>query len=132
VTRSQARTPKPAQGPATPVLDPPTDPVDPLADLRDPADLDPMAGPVGFPDDTELPDEDLGPVYEGPLVTQEAWDEARRLAVVAMHEDTTTLGFLHKGGTCGCNYIAGVILQATMPVRLEDLDLVELEPGTGA
>ena len=40
-------------------------------------------------------------------------------AVVAMHADTTTLGFLHKGGNCGCHYIAGVILQAVMPVAPE-------------
>lgn len=33
-------------------------------------------------------------------------------AVARWHADTVALGFLHKGGRCGCRYIASVILGA--------------------
>jgi hypothetical protein len=33
-------------------------------------------------------------------------------AVARWHADTVALGFLHKGGRCGCRYVAQVILGA--------------------
>jgi hypothetical protein len=129
VTRATPRAPKAPQAPPTaptepvPGPPPPSVPVvDPLADLREPGpDLPPVVGDAQ-PEVTE--DQETEP-ESGALVTQEDWDRKRDLAVVAMHADTTTLGFLHKGGRCGCHYIAGVILHAIMPVEPEP----EPEPG---
>lgn len=97
----------------------PQEPVDPLADLREPDDAQ------GAPGATQEPQE--GP--EEPsvdLVTQVDWDAARERAIAAWHADTVALGFLHKGGRCGCHYLSGVALTAVMPVG-PDLD--PEEPG---
>lgn len=121
MTRPQ-RGAKPTPPPAPPAEPEPV--ADPLAALRDPAeDARTIPG-----QDQEAPQDDQGETQEDEptpvgLVTQERWDEARREAVVAFHADTTAVGFLHKGGTCGCHYIAGVVLQAVLPVQHEDDDL---------
>lgn len=112
--------PRPTPPPQPPVV------VDPLAALRDPEpdpgerlsgpDLDPTdPGSTGDPEAPEAPS-------LMPLVTQEAWDQARDTAIVAMHADTTVVGFVHKGQGCGCRYIAGVILGAAMPVGADVAD----------
>lgn len=86
---------------------PPEPDVDPLADLRDPDEPTPeTAEPAETP-----------PLDEREAVTTEEWDRARHLAVVAMHADTTAVGFLHRGGACGCWYVAGVTLTAVLPVQ---------------
>lgn len=80
-------------------------PIDPLADLRGPEDDTP-------------PDTD-GTAYVVPVVeavTPEEWDRLRALTILAWHNDTTALGFLHKG-QCACQYLAGVALQAVVPVQ---------------
>jgi hypothetical protein len=101
---------------------PPSVSVDPLADLREPDDLDRYA-------DDDAPEEPKGlelTLGEGGqvLVTQEAWDEARAVVIAGWHADSVSLGFLHKGGNCGCRYLAGVALTAVLPVApvVDELD----------
>lgn len=113
-----SRSPRPT--PPAPAM--PPEVVDPLAALRDPEDLEPVTGPTSNPPDPEANPE-LETPDDGPgmlLVTQDEWDNARKLAVVAMHSDTTAIGFLHKGRTCGCSYIAGVVLGVALPVHTDD------------
>lgn len=102
---TSSRTRKPVQTPPDAATEGDTDP---LADLREPEDLTPR--------DAEEAEEveDIAPVE---AVTPVEWDQARHLAVVAMHADTTAVGFLHRGGTCGCWYIAGTVLTAILPVQ---------------
>lgn len=49
---------------------------------------------------------DLRPLVE-PVAVLEVQE-----AVERWHADTVAMGFLHKGGRCGCHYIARVILGA--------------------
>lgn len=92
---------------------PPVAPEDPLAELREPATTDEVEG--GGTGDA------LPPIA---LVTQDTWDQARAQVIAGWHGDPVSLGFLHKGGNCGCHYLAGIALQAAMPVQpdLEPLD----------
>lgn len=95
----------------------PSNPEDPLADLREPAD-----GPTpleGGPAPQEGPEEPQDALSR-PLATQEAWDAARAEMIAGWHADTTAMGFLHRGSACACHYLAGVALTAIMPT--EDAD----------
>lgn len=70
---------------------PPVQPADPLADLREDAPAGPPAPEVV---------EDAAPFdVVGAIVAE--W-----------HSDTTAQGFAHKGGACGCRYLALGALRA--------------------
>lgn len=103
-------------------------PADPLADLR-PSDDTPNIPPV-----TDVqPNETEEPFVLDAL--DAAWHEdAQTRIVAAWHHDTTAQGFAHKGGACGCRYLARKALIAAIgePVQVSDDD-VEAEPdGDGA
>jgi len=83
---------------------------DPLADLRDPVE---GQGP-GDPEPLVAPP----PVFSRDLLTPEDQEAARAILVAAWHADSTTLGFLHKGGVCGCWYLSGVTARAILPVQV--------------
>lgn len=90
----------------------PTAPVpaeDPLADLRDPEALNDTPGPAPAPQ---------APTRA--LATQDDQDTARAEVVAAWHADTTATGFLHRGGGCGCRYVAGIALATVLPVQGND------------
>jgi hypothetical protein len=82
----------------------PTEPADPLADLR-PGDDAPA-----LPETEELAEA----VKVRPTAGQEFHDEARAEIVAAFHKDTVATGMLHKGGTCGCRYLAALCLQIVL------------------
>lgn len=91
---------------------------DPLADLRDdptPGDL--LENPDADPENPES-------VEVRPLVTQGIQDEMVTEVMTVWHADTVSLGFLHKGGACGCRYLAKVALRQVVPVLTE----ADLEP----
>lgn len=103
---TQAKTRQAAQAPTEP-------PADPLADLREGDDL---ANPETAPpadDDTPTPPGTMA------LVTPETQAHSRATIMAAWHADTVALGFLHKGGTCGCHYLAGVAVTAALPLTPE-------------
>lgn len=54
-----------------------------------------------------------------PLVAQDDQDRARNLMIQTWHEDTVCTGFVHKGGVCGCNYLAQTALRVVMPALPE-------------
>ena len=73
-----------------------TEPVDLLADLREP-DTSLLTDPAG-PEHVDVP---AGP---GPTVDTVA------AAVGRMHADPTAAALLHKGGICGCRHIVRLVL----------------------
>lgn len=85
--------------------------VDPLAEFREPTS-DRYPG-----EQTDTPPEQES--VSVAVITQDAWDQARAQMVAGWHADTVSLGFLHKGGNCGCHYLAGVALTAAMPAAPE-------------
>ena len=89
---------------------------DPLASLRDPED-------VGL---TDKPDVVTEPERPRGLVTEAEQDQARHTLIAAWHADSTTLGFLHKGQSCGCWYLSGVTVAAILPIQA-----IEPEPDGG-
>lgn len=94
---------------------------DPLADLREES---PPTDPPTDPANSE-PEA----VTIRPMVDQETWDAMVAEVVAAWHADTTSQGFLHGGGQCGCRYIARTALQVAVPVMTEeDAEQRELEP----
>ena len=82
-----------------------TAPADPLADLRPNPDETP-AGPDADTQDAVQPIR--------PTAPQAFHDEARKAIVDAFHADTVATGMLHKGGTCGCRYLATLALRTTL------------------
>ena len=86
---------------------------DPLADLRDPPET---------PAILDVPS--LSVMQDAPsalgLVTQEVQEAARNVLIATWHADSTTLGLLHKGETCGCWYLSGVSVRAILPVQATD------------
>lgn len=94
-------------------------PSDALADLR--ADFTgtddaPERGPE--PLDDPGPSERTAAAQGTPLASPDDRDAQRALVITAWHADTTTVGFLHGGGMCGCRYIANAALDAVLPVHL--------------
>lgn len=88
--------------------------VDPLADLR---------APESDPGLTAEPIAEA--VKVRPTAGVEFHNEARAEIVAAFHGDTVATGMLHKGGTCGCRYLATLALQTVLgapqePVQDED------------
>lgn len=101
--------PRPTPKPAAPGADP-------LADLRDET---PPGPPPGEQDETLL-DGELTAVYSP------AWHEQRTNQIVAAyHADSTAQGFAHKGGACGCRYLARKALQAAVGEPVEALEPVQ-------
>lgn len=110
---------------ATPATPPPADP---LADLRQEwgdtsgADVaptattpqEPASGATGPEDDLEGQE-----AVSERLVTQEEREEQRAQVITAWHADTVSMGFLHRGGRCGCRYLAERVLDAIHPVAPE-------------
>ena len=84
---------------------------DPLADLREPDTTGPPAPPA----------ENLEPEAV-PLHTQAWHDRAEAETVAAWHADTTAPGFLHRGGVCGCRYLARTALRATLGPPVPEAD----------
>ena len=93
---------------------------DPLADLRPPEDTT----PAGHTPETEAEVAEVRPT-----ATQAQHDAMRAEVVAAYHADTVATGMLHKGGTCGCRYLAGLALQTALgaPQEREDDDAQEQE-----
>ena len=91
---------------------------DPLADLREPEGATPP-GPPAAPDVKPDPE----PVDE----THDAlWHEDAATRITqAWHADTTSQGFAHKGGVCGCRYLARKALLAALGEPVEALPDVE-------
>lgn len=101
-----------ARKPTTPDPDPPADP---LAAYREP---DPTIGDLEYTPDPPAAE----PASVG-LVTQADQDRARAVVVATWHADTVALGFLHKGGVCGCQYLAVLTVQAVVPVTPEPVEV---------
>lgn len=95
---------------------------DPLRDLRD-DDATDLPGTAH--DGAEAPPEAPEPLIVDGLVTVEAQERARHVLVAAWHADPTTLGFLHKGETCGCWYLSGVSVRAILPIQANTDDAGE-------
>jgi hypothetical protein len=93
---------------------------DPLRDLRDPDDLTDPAGLPGDPGAVQAPLVATETFSPGTLVTEDQQGLARHTLIAAWHADPTTLGFLHKGETCGCWYLSGVTVRAILPVQAND------------
>lgn len=105
-------------------------PADDLADLRQAfggaeddarTPVEPLNGP-GPSGDTQEPPEGPGE----PLASPQTREEQRALVIAAWHADTTAHGFVHRGGRCGCRYLADRALDAIAPVQVneptDDLD----------
>lgn len=90
---------------------------DPLADLRaeSPAALTITDAP---PTEDQTPDT----LATGP---QAVHDQYVGQIVAGWHQDTTAQGFAHKGGACGCRYLAAGAVQALMGSPVEVLEPVE-------
>lgn len=95
--------------------------IDALADLRAQfgGDDGPERGPeplgeAGPPESPAKP----GWVGEGPsMVAEDTRDEDRAVVIAAWHADTVVTGFMHRGGQCGCRYIANLALDQVRPVQ---------------
>lgn len=139
MTRTAKKAPSPA--PSTPVEDPladlrepderypdPEGPGEPDDETPDPEPTDPLATVVGeacgavsmcwdpTPEgvfQSEAASAIVDDLLEAirPMVAP-AQDLTWEAAVETWHEDTVAVGFLHKGGRCGCRYIAQRILGA--------------------
>ena len=96
--------------PRTPTT--PTPAPDPLADLREADTTGPPAPPS----------ENLEPAVV-PLHSQAWHDRAEAETVAAWHADTTAPGFLHRGGVCGCRYLARTGLRATLGPPVADAEV---------
>jgi len=98
--------------PAAPVADP-------LADLRAPEHREPEA-PAG----------EVVPEAEQVTLHSPAWhDQALAQIVGAWHRDKAAQGFAHKGGTCGCRYLARLAMEA---VHGQPVEPLEDEPDEGS
>lgn len=53
------------------------------------------------------------------LVTEDDQQAQVDRMIVAWHDNTIALGFLHKGGRCGCHYLAKIAAQAIAPTLLD-------------
>lgn len=85
---------------------------DPLADLRE------EWGAGDEPPETPAPETPAAPARK--LTDPERHDEDVSVVVAAWHADPTSQGFVHRGGGCGCRYLAGVALNASHPRALAD------------
>lgn len=90
-------------------------PGDKLADLREAWGADDE--PTTQPEATEPEGDDEGEVR--PLISRSLQDEAARRAVVAWHNDPVAQGFIHRGGTCGCQYLARLAFAVSAPAELD-------------
>jgi hypothetical protein len=97
----------------------PTTMADPLADLRPSDD-----SPAGQTPQTE----DAAVQAIRPTAPQSFHDEARAEIVAAFHGDTVATGMLHKGGTCGCRYLATLALR-TAPGAPQEPEVEQEEQG---
>lgn len=94
-----------------------------LADLRSQFTGDddaPERGPA--PLDDPGPPETATPATFVALASPSDRQGQRAVLIAAWHADTTSVGFLHRGGTCGCRYLANVALDAVLPVQANDPD----------
>lgn len=91
----------------------PTTP-DPLADLR---------GQDEQPPGPPAPEVAEQAVEIRPMVTQATHDAMRAEILVAFHADTVATGTLHKGGVCGCRYLATLALRTALgePMTAEQM-----------
>lgn len=87
-------------------------PVDPLADLR-PNESDEHTLPPAEPEQAPVKVQ----------VNAAYMEQAAKDTVAQWHGDTTAAGILHRGGTCGCWYLA----RSAHRTALEQLE--ELEPS---
>lgn len=104
-------------------------PADPLADLRPDDDTPNVPAVVS---DAQPNDDTEEPFVLDAL--DAAWHEdAQTRIVAAWHRDRTAQGFAHKGGVCGCRFLARVALVAAVgePVALPD-DVEDEPDGDGA
>lgn len=108
----RSRTPRPAPAPDA----------DPLADLREPSGTDgtveptpPTGAPAG-----ETTQE--GEVLEAPpVVFDRLWHEQAAIQVVnRWHSDRIASRYAHKGGTCGCRYLAQMALVEAVGIPAPD------------
>jgi hypothetical protein len=76
---------------------------DPLADLRAP-ETDPGLTAEPAPEIVKV----------RPTAGADFHAEARAEIVAAFHTDTVATGMLHKGGTCGCRYLAALALRTAL------------------
>ena len=93
----------------------PTPPADELESLREEwsgPDDEPAPGP-----DAKAAD---GAAPARPLVTEGDRTEDVAVMVAAWHADPTAVGFVHRGGMCGCRYLARAALDAALPVMASD------------
>lgn len=120
----------------------PEAPEDPLADLREPEDrypdgVEPTQGPepvhiepledmdgAPFPENVQeaFRVRMAGMVESNALVSEDDQQAAVDRIILAWHDDTVGLGFLHKGGRCGCHYLARIVVRSLLPVALDPED----------
>lgn len=91
---------------------------DPLADLRAATQDGPLPVIATSPPAPQQPE-------PGEPVNRDtpAWhtDAARRIST-AWHADDTAVANLHRGGTCGCNYLATTALRAALGAPVEPVE----------
>jgi hypothetical protein len=66
------------------------------------------------------------PVGAMPLVTSQDQDEARDRMIAVWHTDTVCQNFVHKGGVCGCRYLATQALAVVMPAAPDPEPVTDL------
>lgn len=100
--------------------------IDPLANLRAPESTTP-ALPVVTPEEAEEAALEAGPAPQG-----QEWHDAAVSAVVARwHGDRVAVRYGHKGGSCGCRYLASLaLLEAVGYAGATEED--EAEDGDGS
>lgn len=117
--------------PRSPASTTPAEAQDPLAHLRAPeaAVAQTAPGAPVEPSEVEEPTEGLAQPQE--------WHDAAVSAIVARwHTDRTAQKYAHKGGSCGCRYLATMALLETVgvaePVEEVAADSLEKAPGGGS
>lgn len=93
----------------------PTPPADELESLREE-----WGGPDDEPTSEPAPEAADGAAPARPLVTEGDRTEDVAVMVAAWHADPTAVGFVHRGGMCGCRYLARVASDAALPVVIAD------------
>lgn len=104
----RSRTPRPAPAPD----------VDPLADLREPSGVTVEPEPA----DSTPAGEATTQAPEGlPVVFDRLWHEQAAIQVVnRWHADRIASRYAHKGGTCGCRYLAQMALVEAVGIPAPD------------
>ena len=90
---------------------------DPLADVRAA-----FGGDDAEPVTATEPDPETEAEHSAPLATVQDRADAVAVMIAAWHADTVATGFLHRGGRCGCRYIATRALDAMAPIQADDDD----------